>query len=94
MTIEEKFFKLKPIDECTPLFDLELLYQIKPRGGESRMEFKNAGYGLTLNTAIRKIAHYCVQQKHGDAAIKLKEYFLDFKTAIDDITRFIREAGK
>lgn len=93
MIIEEKIFKLKSIDECTPLFDLELLYKIKPRGGESRMEFKNVGYGLTLNTAIRKIAHYCVEQKHPDTAIKLKEYFSEFKIAIDDITKIIKEAG-
>ena len=56
MEIVEKDFKLKPINECSTLFDLELLYSVKPRGGEERFEFKNAGYGMTLERAIKKIA--------------------------------------
>ena len=48
MEIVESDFKLKPISDDYPLFDLELLYTIKPRGGKSRLEFKNAGYGLSI----------------------------------------------
>lgn len=78
MVIEEKFFKLTSVDESTPFWDLELLYTIRPRNGEPRQEFKNAGYGLRLETAIEKIAHYCVECKHKDVAIKLKDYFKEF----------------
>ena len=78
MVIEEKFFKLIPVDECSPFFNLELLYTIRPKNAEPRQEFKNAGYGLTLETAIRKIAHYCVFCKHRDTAIKLKTFFQEY----------------
>lgn len=42
MEIVEKDFKLKPISEDSPMFDLELLYVVKPRGGEARLEIGRA----------------------------------------------------
>ena len=46
MEIVEKDFKLTPVSEDSYFFDLELLQVIKPRGKESREEFKISGYGL------------------------------------------------
>lgn len=83
MEIVEKDFKLKPIDESSPFFDLELLYVVKPRGGEPRLEFKNAGYGMTLASAIRKIAQYRVDCNHREEAIRLKTYFSEYKKELD-----------
>ncbi len=85
MEITEEDFKLKPIDECTPIFDLELLYKVKPRGGEVRLEFKNAGYGLTIESAIKKIAHYRIDCKHKEEAISIRTYFNEFKKELDSL---------
>ena len=91
MEIVEKDFKLKPIDECSPHFDLELLYVVKPRGGESRLEFKNAGYGMSLESAIRKIAQYRVDCKHREEVIRLKTYFDEYKKELDDLKKLLCE---
>lgn len=85
MEIVEKDFKLKPIDECSPIFDLELLYVVKAKGKESRLEFKNAGYGLSLESAIKKIAQYRVDCKHKEEAIRIKTYFTEYKEELNKL---------
>jgi hypothetical protein len=85
MIIEESDFKLIPIDDCSQIFDLELLYTVKPRNGEPRQVFKNAGYGLTLENAVRKILHYRVDCKHKGEAIKLRSYYLEFKEELNKL---------
>lgn len=89
MEIVEKDFKLKPVDECSPFFDLELLYIVKPRGGEPRLEFKNAGYGLRMDAAIRKIAQYRIDCNHKEEAIALKTYFEEYKKELDSLKELL-----
>lgn len=91
MEIVEKDFKLKPINECSTLFDLELLYSVKPRGGEERFEFKNAGYGMTLERAIKKIVQYRIDRNHKDEAISLKEYFKEVTKELDNFKKCVLE---
>lgn len=79
MTVEEKDFRLTPVSEDTLMFNLELLYTIKPKGKEARQEFKSAGYGMSLETSIKKIAHFRISCKHENEAIKLNTYFSEFK---------------
>lgn len=90
--IEEKDFKLKPIDESSPMFDLELLYVVKPRGGEPRLEFKNAGYGMPLSSAIKRIAQYRVTCNHREEAIKLITYFKEYKKELDSLKELLCES--
>lgn len=85
MVIEEKDFKLIPTGDSSVMFDLELLYKVQPRGKESRMEFKNVAYGVSLSGAIKRIAHYRVSQKHQDEAITLLTYFKEFKNELDSL---------
>ena len=89
MEIVEKDFKLKPINDNSPFFDLELLYVVKPRGGESRLEFKNVGYGMTMTNAIKKIAHYRVNCNHREEAIRLKTYFDEYKKELDKLKKVL-----
>lgn len=91
MEIVEKDFRLTPIDECSPRFDLELLYVIKPRGGERRLEFKNAGYGMSLSSAIRKIAQYRVNCNHREEAISLKTYFKEYSKEVNELKKLLFE---
>lgn len=87
MTIEEADFRLIPIDDSTPRFDLELLYKVKPRNGEERMEFKNVAYGVQLDAAIRRIAQYRINNKEGESSISLEKYFSEFKQEIEKLTK-------
>lgn len=85
MVIEEKDFKLIPVDNSSPRYDLELLYKIQPKGKDPRLEFKNVAYGISLESAIKKIAHYRVCCKHNEEAIQLLTYFREFKEELDSL---------
>lgn len=89
MEILENDFKLKPISEESPHFDLELLYTVKPRGGETRQEFKNAGYGLSIESCIKRIAHYRINCNHKDEAINIKTYFDEYKKELNDLKNLL-----
>ena len=85
MVIEEHDFKLTPISDSCPKYDLELLYKVQPKGKESRLEFKNVAYGIGLEYANKKIAHYRVCCKHNEEATKLLTYFKEFKEELDSL---------
>lgn len=83
MIIEENDFRLTPINEMSPRFDLELKFSI---GGKNpREEFKIAAYGISLESAIKKIAHYRICCKHKDEAIKLLSYLEEFKKELESL---------
>ena len=81
MVIEEKDFRLTPVSDSCPKYDLELLYKVQPKGKEARLEFKNVAYGIGLEYAIKKIAHYRVCCK----PIRLLTYFEEFKEELDSL---------
>lgn len=75
MIIQGDFFQLTPSHEHSTQFDLKLLYQIK--GKNPREEYKDAGYGLSLEAAIKKCIQYAINQKH--EVLTLKEYLDEYK---------------
>lgn len=78
MIIEEQDFKLTSIkNDGSPFWDLELLFTITPKKGESRKEFKNAGYGLTLENAIKRIINFRIENRH--SVLDLKQYLDEYK---------------
>lgn len=85
MVIAEDDFRLTPISDSCPKYDLELLYKVQPKGKEARLEFKNVAYGIDLEYAIKKIAHYRVCCKHNEEAIRLLTYFEEFKEELDSL---------
>ena len=87
MVIEEKDFRLTPVNDSSPMFDLELLHIVKPKGGEPREEFKVAGYGLPLDAAIRRIISFRIQSKRGDETISLKKYLENYKQIQKEIEK-------
>lgn len=82
MIIEEEDFRLIPSGDS---YDLELLYKVQPKGKESRMEFKNVAYGISLPYAIQKIARYRIAQRHGDESIQLYTYIRELKDELNAI---------
>ena len=89
MVIEGSFYRLTPVSESSPFFDLELLYDI---GGKNpRKEFKIEGYGLTLETAIDKCCRYAVYKKFDkEEIISLKQYIDEYKKAFKEIKSEVR----
>lgn len=85
MVIEESDFRLTPTSDNSMRFDLELLYEIKPKGKESRLEFKTVAYGIGLEYAMKKVAQYRVYHKHKDESIKLLTYFKEFTDELQSI---------
>lgn len=84
MIIEEEDFRLTSVNEFSPHFDLELQYVIRPRGKEPRLEFKNVAYGITLESALRKIAQFRINNAHPEA-ITLKTYLEEFKKEVKSL---------
>lgn len=89
MGIIENDFKLKPVSADCIMFDLELLYTIKPRKGEPRNEFKNAGYGLTIASALQKIINYRINNNHKEEAITLQTYLKEYKQEVQKIKNLL-----
>lgn len=75
MVIQGEFFKITPVSEHSVHYDLELLYEIK--GKNPRREYKNAGYGMPLETALKKCIQYALSQKF--EVLTLQEYLDEFK---------------
>jgi hypothetical protein len=83
MIIEGDFYRLTPISDSSPLYDLELLYTI---GGKNpRKEFKVEGYGYPLKSALERIINYAVRQKFADEVVSLKDYLNEFVKTKDSL---------
>lgn len=84
MIIEGSFYRLTPISDSSPRFDLELLYDIK--GKNPRSEFKVEGYGYPLEIALEHCIHYAVNKKfEKDEVVTLSNYLDEFKKAKKEI---------
>lgn len=82
MVIEGTNYKLTSIDDNSPFWDLELLKTIKSKTNP-RTEFVNAGYGLTIESAIRRIIQFTICSKHD--SLTLKEYLNEFKRLREEL---------
>lgn len=80
MVIAGPDFRLTPTSPDSLFFDLELLYIVKPKNGEPRQEFKNVAYGVTLETALKKVINYRLSCKYPNKkVISVKQYLLFFR---------------
>jgi hypothetical protein len=81
MVIQGEFFQLTPVSEHSLLWDLKLLYKV---GGKNpREEYKEAGYGLTLDSALKKCINYAINQNF--EVLSLKEYLDEFRRLTTEI---------
>lgn len=91
MVIEENDFRMTQISQSSPFWDLELLKTIKPKGGEPRQEFVNAGYGMTLGHCLKSIMNFRIANKH-EEAVSMKQYLKEFITGLKELKGYIDEA--
>lgn len=86
MVIQGDFFRLTPVNEHSLQYDLELLYKIK--GKNPREEYKDAGYGLSLETAMKKCIQYAITQKF--ETLSLKQYLEEYRKIQKDIEQMLK----
>lgn len=89
MVIEEADFKMESVGDNTHFWDLSLLRIVKSKEGE-RQEFKNAGYGLTMLSCLKRIADFRVECKHPDA-MSLKDYIKDYKQEVSRLEELTKD---
>lgn len=85
MVIEEKDFRLTPVSESSPLFDLELLYTIRPKGKEPRQEFKNVAYGINLESALKRVIQYRLSCKYD--ILSISTYLEEFRNELVELKK-------
>lgn len=79
MVIEESDFKMTSVLSGN-FWDLELLYTVRPKGKPERQEFKDAGYGMTLETCLKKVIFRRMEEKRD--VYNLKDYVKDYKQEV------------
>ena len=88
MVIEESDFKLE-YEENSNKFDLYLLHIINAKDEDKRREeFKIDGYGVSLESAIKRIINYRLEKRLN--VTTLKDYLLQYKEELKNIENLIK----
>ncbi len=88
MVIEESDFKLE-YEENSNKFDLYLLHIINAKDEDKRREeFKIDGYGISLESAIKRIINYRLEKRLN--VTTLKDYLLQYKEELKNIENLIK----
>ena len=91
MIIQGNFYRIEPINDNSPLWDLYLLRKVNSKTNP-REEFQLEGYGMPLDSAIGRIIRYAINSKYGkDEMTTLKEYLNVFKQIKEEI---YKEVGR
>ena len=91
MIIQGNFYRIEPINDTSPLWDLYLLREVNSKTNP-REEFQLEGYGMPLDSAIGRIIRYAINSKYGkDEITTLKEYLNVFKQIQEEI---YKEVGR
>ena len=91
MIIQGNFYRIEPINDTSPLWDLYLLRKVNSKTNP-REEFQLEGYGMPLDSAIGRIIRYAINSKYGkDEITTLKEYLNVFKQMQEEI---YKEVGR
>lgn len=91
MIIQGNFYRIEPINDTSPLWDLYLLRKVNSKTNP-REEFQLEGYGMPLDSAIGRIIRYAINGKYGkDEITTLKEYLNVFKQIKEEI---YKEVGR
>ena len=64
MIIQGNFYRIEPINDNSPLWDLYLLRKVNSKTNP-REEFQLEGYGMPLDSAIGRIIRYAINIKYG-----------------------------
>lgn len=92
MRIQEPDFIMEPVDETSDLFNLVFYKRVKKRStGNYELELGTPLYGLTLYSALQRIAKHRVIKKYEEANISLKQFLKEYQLAYKEIVKLCRE---
>lgn len=90
MIIQGEFYRLTPINEHSPKYDLELLHDI---GGKNpRQEFKVVAYGVPLERALESTILFAANKKLGEEVVSLKEFLNAYKEESNKVREELNRA--
>lgn len=93
MIIQEKDFTLTPVDCDSNLFNLVFKKRVKKRDtGKFEMEDGDPLYGVTLSSALIRIAKHRTAKKYEEANITLFEYLKELQKSYIEIVKLCRES--
>lgn len=83
---------ITPVSDDSPLFDLRFYKNVKKREtGEVVRELGSPLYGLTLYSAIKRIAHFKTSKKYKEAVVELKEYVKELRLEEERLRKYLNE---
>jgi hypothetical protein len=85
MTIQGDFYRIEPINDSSPLYDLYLLRTVKSKTNP-RDEFQLEGYGMPMEAIIGRIIRYALNSKFKDEIVTLGNYLNVYKQIKEEIT--------
>lgn len=85
MTIQEEDFKM--ISCSGSHWDLELARVVRPKNGEPRVEFKPEGYGMSMESCMKRIINKRISDKK--EVWSLKEYVEEYKKQLDELKKLL-----
>ena len=96
MIVEEPDFKLEQVDPTSNFWDLTFIKVINKGKVNERTEFKDPIYGLTLDSAIVRIASFRMHSRHPEESLTLKEYLKEYVELVKQISNLcqIKKNGK
>ena len=92
MEIHESDFVLEPISNEDARFNLRFYKRVKKKDtGQYEKELGDPLYGLTLSSALMRIAHHRVAKKYEEENITLRQFLKEYQLAYNEIVRLCRE---
>lgn len=83
---------LTPVADDSPLFDLRFYKKVKKRDtGHFEKELGSPLYGLTLYSAIKRIASYRNNTKYKDKVVELKQYVNNLIKEEEILRKYLNE---
>lgn len=93
MEIVEKDFKLVPVSDDSSLWNLNFMKRVKKRDtGEYVMELGDTLYGLTLSSALLRIAKHRTAKKYAEDNISLFQFLKDYQKSYKEMVKLCRES--
>ena len=92
MKIVEKDFIMKDVSPDSNKWDLCFIKRVKKRDtGEYALEPGDVLYGLTLSSALERIAKHRVAKKYAEENITLREFLKEYQKEHNEIVKLCRE---
>lgn len=90
--IQEEDFIMEPVKGNPWFYNLVFFKRVKKRDtGEYKYEPKGIMYGLTLTTALNRIAHHKTSKKFQDRTITLKEFLREYQQQYKEMYKLCHE---